>query len=146
MSFSLTMRLGGWGADTPPADIARVVELTIEALATANVAQMRANAFPALSSGSIRYDIEESQELFDDATTLAARRSGDCDDLAAYRLAELWVAGEVRARARVRWQSDPSQEIPWGFHALVMRADGSIEDPSLECGMNWLVDVSRGAG
>ena len=143
--FTLTMRLGGWGPDTPPEHIAEVVELLIEALATANLAQMRAHPFPTLSSKAIRYDIEESQELFDDASVVLSRRSGDCDDLAAYRLAELWASGDHEARAVVKWQADPSNPIPWGFHAMVARGDGMLEDPSTELGMGWLVPVGVGA-
>ena len=139
--FTIQMRLAGWGADTPPEDIARVVELLIEALATANMAEMRANPFPTLATGAIRYDLEESQELFDDATLVLSRRSGDCDDLAAYRLAELWIEGDHGARAHVRWQADPTNQIPWGFHAMVRRGNGQIEDPSVKLGMGWLVPL-----
>jgi hypothetical protein len=140
--FTLEMRLGGWGRDTPPEDIAAVVRLMIEALATANLSQFRSNPFPALDTGAIRYDVEESRELFDDATLVTARRSGDCDDLAAYRLAELWHDGEAGARALVRYvpSLDPRLPAPWLFHALIRRADGTIEDPSRDLGMGWLVD------
>ena len=146
--FTIQMRLAGWGPDTPPEDIARVVTLLIEALATANMAQMRANAFPSLQTRAIRYDLEESQELFDDATLVLSRRSGDCDDLAAYRLAEVWLEGDHGARAYVRWQPDPTNEIPWGFHAMVQRGNGQIEDPSTALGMGWLVplDGAHGGG
>jgi hypothetical protein len=146
--FTLQIRLAGWGADTPPEHIARVVERLVEALALANQYQMAAQPFPALEGAPIRYDIEGSAELFDDAMLVLSRRSGDCDDLAAYRLGELWASGlDPGARARVLWQHDPEpdNEIPWQFHVQVLRSDGTIEDPSSDLGMGWLVSLDKGA-
>jgi hypothetical protein len=141
--FSIQVRLAGWGADTPPEQIGAVVEKLVEALALANAFQMRSNGFPALAGVPIRYDLEGNAELFDDATMVASRRSGDCDDLCAYRLGELWASGEdPGAIARVVWQPDVTgaTEIPWQFHVQVQRSDGSVEDPSAELGMGWLVN------
>lgn len=56
---------------------------------------------------------------------------GDCQDLSAYRTAELRVTGE-----------DPAAQVrvyPTGknrYHAVVARGDGSVEDPSVILGMN----------
>lgn len=141
--FTLTCRFAGWGADTPPADIARTVEALVEAVARANALQMAANPYPSLGSKAIRYDTEAREELFDDATLVAARRSGDCDDLCAYRLGELWSSGEdPAARAKVIWEPAvpvEGDDIPWQFHVQVVRSDGTIEDPSADLGMGWLV-------
>jgi hypothetical protein len=53
---------------------------------------------------------------------------GDCDDLAAWRAAELQRSGE-RARAVVY------AVRPGLWHVVVRRGDGSIEDPSTRLGM-----------
>ena len=54
---------------------------------------------------------------------------GDCDDLAPWRAAERILAGDTKARAI-------SIRAPGvGYHAIVRRGDGSIEDPSKRLGM-----------
>jgi hypothetical protein len=50
---------------------------------------------------------------------------GDCDDLVAYRVAELRFRGE-KAVPRIVWRKDTHL-----YHAQVRRGDGSIEDPSM---------------
>lgn len=50
--------------------------------------------------------------------------SVDCDDLAPARAAELWLAGETDAYP-------DAYHTPQGFHAIVVRGDGTIEDPSV---------------
>lgn len=64
-----------------------------------------------------------------------AMGGGDCDDLAPWRAAELQLQGE-NARARV------VQSPGIGYHVVVVRGDGSIEDPSARLGMR---EVSMGA-
>jgi len=49
---------------------------------------------------------------------------GDCEDLAAWRVAELQEAGELGAAV------DIVQTGRRRFHARVLRADGTVEDPS----------------
>jgi hypothetical protein len=59
-----------------------------------------------------------------DALGLVADRSGDCEDLAAFRAAELRYYEDVDARVKVI-------RTPRGsFHAVVEHPDGTIEDPS----------------
>lgn len=55
-------------------------------------------------------------------------RAGDCEDLAAWRVAELRHAGEDASVRIVRTARG-------SFHAIVLRADGSVEDPSRELAM-----------
>ena len=66
-------------------------------------------------------------EEFLTARCVVDRRAGDCDDLGGYRAAELQLSGE-NARAIAR----PSAA---GWHVVVRRADGRIEDPSALLGM-----------
>jgi hypothetical protein len=70
---------------------------------------------------------------------------GDCEDLACWRTAELreaaqhkgkdgaWVKGGVKAKPFAKWRRGP--EGQFNYHALVLRPDGKIEDPSLVLGM-----------
>jgi hypothetical protein len=78
---------------------------------------------------------EEWWETVRDLRGLVSHRSGDCEDLAAARAAELrYFDEEHEARVRVVRTSRGT------FHAVVQRADGSIEDPS-----RILVNIEREA-
>lgn len=59
-----------------------------------------------------------------DVVDVVADRSGDCEDLAAYRAAELRVYEDDAARVIIRRTRRGT------FHALVEREDGTVEDPS----------------
>jgi hypothetical protein len=84
---------------------------------------------PSLYDSGIRYRREpqgrEWWESAADAHGVATDRSGDCEDLAAYRCAELRV-----------YEDDPDAMVRvirtrrGSFHAIVQRGDGSYEDPS----------------
>ena len=56
-----------------------------------------------------------------------ARGWGDCDDLGPWRAAELRTQGELA-------QAIPRRS-PVGWHIVVRRGDGTIEDPSARLGM-----------
>ena len=60
---------------------------------------------------------------------LARSRAGDCEDLAAARCAELWQAGDRRARCVIKLVR------PGLMHVVVRRGDGRLEDPSRSLGM-----------
>lgn len=105
------------------------VEAAAEGLTLVNVDQMRRRVFPPLYSSGIRYKVERGEQ-WQPAAALLANRSGDCEDLSAYRAAELRVSG-VDPDARVTiYKSRPRV-----YHAVVRRGDGSLEDPSLRLGM-----------
>lgn len=107
-----------------------VLEAAMEGLVGANVEMMTHGrlggvAFPPLYASGIVYRREPpGQEDWQTADRLLENREGDCEDLAAYRTAELRRDGELGARARVV----PTQRGK--FHAIVQREDGSMEDPS----------------
>ncbi len=86
---------------------------------------------PPLYKSGIVYK-EEKNEAFCPIPAVQMRGWGDCDDLAAWRAAELNEAGETGARAVVR---KSRSGVPGRWHAVVRRADGTEEDPSLRCGM-----------
>lgn len=115
----------------PP--IPEAIEALCEGLVRLNVALMRfaderGVSLPPLYESGIVYRREprgqEWWESAEDVASLATKRSGDCEDLAAFRAAELrYWEGEM-ARVVILRTSRGS------FHAVVEREDGTIEDPS----------------
>ncbi len=111
------------------------LQALVAGLALANLSQMRSgDTFPQIYRTGIRYRREEpGEERWQTARALLLSKRGDCEDLVAYFVAWLWANGERRARPLVR-------DIRPGLkHALVVRGNGRIEDPSARLGM-------RGAG
>lgn len=122
----------------PP--IPEAIEAVAEGLVGLNCVLMglaadRGVVVPPLYESGIVYRREppgrEWWESSLDILGVVQRRSGDCEDLAAYRAAELRLEGEW-ARVVIERTSRGS------FHAVVERADGTIEDPS-----RVLVDQER---
>jgi hypothetical protein len=83
---------------------------------------------PPLYSSGVRYDRRDPNERWQLPSETFARRRGDCEDLACWRAAELWRRGE-RASVGVR------RTGPRVLHAIVVRGDGRVEDPSKRLGM-----------
>jgi hypothetical protein len=119
----LTMSLGS--RPTP-----RTVELALETLAKLSYQQMRRHPLPPLYSCGIRYERERNRERWQTAFETYQRKRGDCEDLAAYLCAQLWIAGEHRAHVHCY------APRPGLIHCVVRRADGRIEDPSKRLGMS----------
>jgi hypothetical protein len=115
----------------PP--IPEAIEGVAEGLVRLNVALMRfaderGVSLPPLYESGIRYRREprgrEWWESAEDLLGVASKLSGDCEDLAAMRAAELRY-----------WDGEPARVViqrtaRGTFHAVVERADGTIEDPS----------------
>jgi hypothetical protein len=102
-----------------------------------NLYQMKRRRMPPLYQSGVRYRREscivasrpETCERFLTYEQLLRERFGDCDDLASALCAQLISTGEdPHARARV-YRSGV------GYHAIVVRGDGRIEDPSAVLGM-----------
>lgn len=118
--------------NVPP--IPSVLEALAEGLVLVNVALMEYAAeggveLPPLYETDIVYRREpRGREWWETATDLRGvveDRSGDCEDLAGARAAELRFTGEdPYARVIIT----PTRH--GGLHARVQREDGSIEDPS----------------
>lgn len=84
---------------------------------------------PPLYDSGIVYRREpagrEWWESAGDVRSMASSRSGDCEDLAAYRAAELRVFdGDEDAYVMV------IRNRRGNFHAIVCHGDGTLEDPS----------------
>lgn len=95
---------------------------------------------PHLYDTNIIYNAEKGTETWQDIATTLRRGFGDCEDLAAYRCAELRAAG-IAAKPYIRWRvSGPKKSQ---YHAVVKLPDGRIEDPSAALGMAGLPIVRR---
>jgi hypothetical protein len=101
---------------------------------------------PQLYASGVRYQNEPEGQTFNGhpaeefalIPVVLARKWGDCDDLAPWRVAELIHGGE-RAKIRVQWRARRLANGQLGrkyFHIVVRRGNGLIEDPSAELGMN----------
>lgn len=129
--------------DVPP--IPEAIEAVAEGLVQLNVVLMaiaaeRGLILPPLYGSGVRYRREpkgrEWWESSQDILGIAANRTGDCEDLAAYRAAELRLEGE-NARVVIITNSRGN------FHAVVEREDGTLEDPSRE--LYWEEQDERAA-
>jgi len=103
----------------------------IEGLSNLNQHVIRSGGFdyPSIYRAGIRYR-RESKDIWRPINEVYKSGFGDCEDLAAARVAWLRERGEKGARVGV-YQSGPKR-----YHAIVIRGDGSREDPSKALGMN----------
>lgn len=113
---------------------ALVLRPILDALVKANRRFLRAHNVPGIYESGVRYANEPpgTTEEFAAIPIVLARKWGDCDDLAPWRVAELQEQGE-RASIRIQWK--PMKNGRKMFHVLVRRENGSIEDPSALLGM-----------
>lgn len=90
---------------------------------------IKTRILPPLYKSGIVYAREAvgQSEHWQTADQLLKSRVGDCEDIAAYRCAELLEAGEL-ARIRLTLKGRT-------WHVQVRREDGRIEDPSRILGM-----------
>ncbi len=101
---------------------------------------------PALYKSGVRYRREEKKSCWAptrggcedwlSAVQVISQRFGDCEDLAAWRASELIAQGERAARAIPKRTRE-------GWHIVVQRADGRLEDPSRILGMGDDVHARR---
>jgi hypothetical protein len=111
------------------------LDAALEGLVGIGVAELEdhslsGHGFPALYTSGVRYAREEGTERWLPPSIVLGLGRGDCEDLAAWRAAELRVTGEdPEARARV------IRSGPRTWHAVVERSSGELEDPSRELGM-----------
>ena len=117
-----------------------VMHFLLEGLIMANVAYLLDNPnTPPLYSAGVRYEVEpEGRDEWQDIPDTLMRRTGDCEDLACWRVAELRVkGGEPEATTHISVSTIPAQSgtLQTVYHITVRRADGRIEDPSRRLGM-----------
>lgn len=107
------------------------LRVALDALVTLNVLMLRRNpGLPSIYSAGVVYQREPPRQLENWKTIadLLVSKSGDCEDLASARAAELRVQG-IAARP---WLIRINQRL---WHVVVRLPDGTIEDPSKRLGM-----------
>lgn len=111
-----------------------VLNAALEATTRLNEAMIRKGDVPTFDKAlpGLQWRPEPpGDEHFDHAGVVIGRGWGDCDDLAPYHAASLRVTGhDPDATAEVK-RSGPKR-----WHAIVVRGDGSIDDPSAAAGMH----------
>lgn len=110
---------------------AATISAALEGLVALNYVLLgRMRAAPKLYRSRVRYVPEpRGTEKWQNAVQLLKSRKGDCEDLAAYRAAELRLFYGIPARA-VAYRSGKRK-----FHAVVLYPSGELEDPSKRLGM-----------
>lgn len=102
----------------------------LEGLVAANAAYLDRYEAPLLYESGVRYRRERAgKEEWLIVPQILAAGWDDCEGLAGWRAAELRTLDGEPARA-IAIRTGPKK-----FHAVVRRADGSIEDPSRILGM-----------
>lgn len=102
----------------------------LEAFAWRVEEELRERAYPPLYQAGVRYKRERGTH-WAMPDEVIARGGGDCEDLAAWRIAELRHTGQdPDATFVIR-----SSGRPHLWHIAVRRGDGSLEDPSAVLGM-----------
>lgn len=90
---------------------------------------------PALYDSSVIYRAEKGTEIWRGIPVVLQHGCGDCEDLACWRIAELWKQG-VQAMPWITWRKSEDRALSGTiYHALVRWPDGRIEDPSRALGM-----------
>ncbi len=122
-----------------------VMRYLLEALTMANVAYLlecraRGVDVPLLYQSGVRYLAEpDGRDEWQDIPDTLARSTGDCEDLACWRVAELRVCFNQRRARRgitVTHYADPKSGADVTlYHILVLHEDGTVEDPSRILGM-----------
>lgn len=129
-------------------DSNKTLGILLEALTKVNEVIMRRKRLPALYASGVVYRAEPpGDEFWLDALQVLARRHCDCEDMSAYRAAELRVYGGIQARpcfifgqdqsgrqlyhCRVRYPAAAGQRHP----SAKLVGDEYEEDPSVVLGM-----------
>lgn len=139
MALKLRFVLGGVG----PRDAADALALALDALTKWNVEVIQkrraaGNPLPPLYRSGVRYQREDYRgphpEDWRDAVEVLRRGGGDCEDLAAYRAAELCAEG-IPARTMFIERPNPIGRL---FHIIVsytFKNHQKLDDPSRRLGM-----------
>jgi hypothetical protein len=114
----------------------KVILWMMEALTRANqqLLEQYGDEIPLLYAAPVRYEAEADEEQWQDIRHILKSGSGDCEDLACWRTAELRVKAGLNAGPYIKWRRGPEGNMI--YHALTRWPDGRIEDPSLALGMH----------
>jgi hypothetical protein len=106
----------------------RQLTAALQGLVLVDAVQLADGAFPTLYDSGVRYEREVGRECWQTIEQVYQAGVGDCEDLAAWRAAELLRDGVV-CRAEV------IRTGPRLWHAIVRFPDNTIEDPARILGM-----------
>lgn len=117
----------------------RIMRLLLEALIQANEIYLREHPeTPLLYGAGVHYEREpRGIEDWCGIAEVRARGWGDCEDLAAWRAAELRVRFGIPAVCTFTDRLLPGNLLM--FHILTQLPDGRVEDPSRKLGMGSIV-------
>ncbi len=154
MGFTLVTRVGRCTRN--PRVLAELAQIFLRAVVASNRVTIRerkamGKPIPPLYESNVDYEPEPwtDREQFDDILTCLRRGWADCDDLCAWRVAELQEQG-VNADIRIYWryfdasgrrvsESMVARKMPPGvkmlMHVEVRLPNGKIEDPSRFLGL-----------
>ena len=140
MAFRLVTTVGQCTRD--PKVLATLAQAFLRGVVLSNQVLIRerkklGKPIPPLYKSGVRYEREpwDHVEEFADILTVLRRGWGDCDDLAAWRVAELRESGETGADIRIYWRPKKKPNSPLMMHVQVRRANGAVEDPSRFLGL-----------
>lgn len=108
----------------------------LEALVKCNRIWLDANPHaPLLYESGVRYEAEpRGEEDWCDIPHVLSQGWGDCEDLAAWRIAELRQRG-IAAKGKLKWFKAPSRSQATLYHVQVVLPGNKLEDPSRKLGM-----------
>jgi hypothetical protein len=126
---------GAFRPETPQAESHEILVRLLETLTELDRDYLKRHPrTPPLYRSRVRYQREPpGQEQWRTIPVVWKDGYGDCEDLAAWRVAELRNAG-VHARPCFRYRQDGKRRI---YHIMVCLPGGLIEDPSTVLGMRW---------
>lgn len=141
--YRITFVSGLFGSSKDQALSHQILQILLDALFAVNVAYLKAHpetpsiyAVGPNKKPLIHYEQEPlGQEDWQDIPTTIRLGYGDCEDLACWRAAELFVKG-VNARPFFTHKVLPNGSSL--YHIKVRLPDGSEEDPSKKLGMGKL--------
>jgi hypothetical protein len=104
-------------------------DAALEGLTEVNQVLLSHKDFPRVYDSGVKYEARPYRKWID-VKDIIGQGWADCEGLAAWRSAELRHTGEDPDARLVTYQTGPHK-----YHAVVMRGDGGIEDPSARLGM-----------
>jgi len=110
----------------------KIILLLLKALVDINMDWLqRYPQTPSIYKSGVKYQREEGTEEWKSIPVLLKEKFGDCEDLGAWRAAELRVKG-IDAKPYLKYHRKGNFYL---YHVVVQWPDGRIEDPSRALGM-----------
>lgn len=113
-------------ADLPLTEFLEFQRRMVENLAEWNMAILHRYHVPPLYRSGVKYRLEKASERYRDIIRVWGSGYGDCEDLVAWRLAELWNSGQPASPIVTVTVTNPDVS-----HVAIDLGNGRVEDPSL---------------